>query len=147
MADALPIDDSTADRLRPVLKLEKFFPQSLTAKVMRLLFPHSGLFRYAPEEFILCQGDESKDLYVVYSGAVLITKTLGTAGVVLATLGPGDIFGEIALVRDGVRVANAVTSQESLIFRLAYIDVHGLVTRNPDLAAHLSELARRRSGG
>lgn len=144
MAEALPLDDKTADLLRPALKLEHFFPQGLNAKLVRLLFPNSGLFRYAADEFIVCQGEESKDLYVICAGAVLITKTLGTAGVRLATLGAGDLFGEIALVQDGVRVANAIAAETTRVFRLATLDVGALVTRNPGLAAHLKELARRR---
>ncbi len=146
MADPIPLDDAAADSLRPALKLERFFPGRLKAKDARLLFSHSGLYRYAPQEYVIHQGEDTKDLHVVLRGSVAITKTLGTAGAHLATLGPGDIFGEMALVRDGRRVANAIAASAALEFRLAYLDVQGLMAGNPELGEHLKSLAERRSG-
>ena len=145
MADSMPLDDASADLLRPALKLERFFPARLKAKDVRLLFSHSALYRYAAQEYVIHQGEDTKDLHIIQRGSVAITKTLGTAGAHLATLGPGDIFGEIALVREGRRVANAIAAAPSLIFRLAYLDVQGLMAGNPELGEHLKSLAERRS--
>lgn len=65
----------------------------------------------------------------------------------IATLAPGDIFGEIALLQDGVRIANAVASEESAVFRLAFVDVQALVAGNPALGEHLRGLAESHIGG
>jgi CRP-like cAMP-binding protein len=62
-------------------------------------------------------------------------------------MGPGSLFGEIALIRDGVRVANVVAAEPSTIFRIAVADVLNLVRQHPDLGRHLQELARQRAGG
>ncbi|MBI5244275.1 MAG: cyclic nucleotide-binding domain-containing protein [Elusimicrobia bacterium] len=147
MAEPQELDKQVAESLRLALKLEKFFPQKLGVDTVRILFPLSRLNLYAKDEYILCQGDESKDLYVVYSGSVAITQTQGTAGAQLATLGPGAIFGEIALIRDGVRVASAIAAEESRAFRIEYRDIQSLMDGNPELAEHLKDLARQRSGG
>src|SRR5438093_564786 len=49
MADPIPLDDASAELLRPALKLERFFPGRLKAKDVRNLFTHSGLYRYAAQ--------------------------------------------------------------------------------------------------
>ena len=147
MPDELPLDDEAASLLRPALRLERFFPGRMTARNARKLFPHSALCRYAPYEVVLAQGEESKDLHVICSGSVLITKTLGSAAVHLATLAKGDIFGEIALIRDGARVANAIAAEESRVFRLSLLDVQGLMAGNAELSEHLKRLAAERAEG
>ena len=145
MVEQVPLDDAAADFLRPTLKLDRFFPSRLTVKSLRMLFPHSGLYRYGSQQYIIRQGDASKDLHIIEAGQVEITKTLGTAGVHIATLGRGDIFGEMALITDDVRIANAVAQSDCLIFRLEFLDVQALVAGNPELAEHLQGLAAERS--
>jgi CRP-like cAMP-binding protein len=147
MPKKLDLDKKIGELLRPALKLDKFFKDKLSLDSVRMLFPQSGLYRYDKDEYILCQGDESKDLYIISSGSVTITKTMGTAGAELARLKPGDIFGEIALIRDGVRVASVIASGDCKVFRLDYRDIQSLMTGYPELADHLKELARQRAGG
>ncbi|MFH1723555.1 MAG: cyclic nucleotide-binding domain-containing protein [Elusimicrobiota bacterium] len=146
MPENLEFDDQIAGLLKRTLKLEKFFPAMKPADAA-MLFPMSGLYRYAKDEYVIRQGETSKDLFIVESGTVAITQTMGTAGAQLAALGPGEIFGEIALVRDGVRVASAVAAEECRIFRVAYPDIQSLRSGNPELAEHLARLAQRRSEG
>jgi len=147
MREQMELDREFCALLRTSLKLEKFFKDKLTTENVRMLFPASGLYSYDKDDFILRQGEESKDLYVVRSGKVAITRIEGTAGAQLATLGPGEIFGEMALLRDGVRVASVVAAQECEVFCLSFRDIESLMIGLPELAEHLKELARERSGG
>ena len=147
MPKLMDMDKKIGDLLKPALRLDKFFRDKLSLDSVKMLFPLSGRYRYDKDEYILTQGEESKDLYVVEAGSVAITKALGTAGVELAVLKPGSIFGEIALIRDGVRVASAVAAEECRVFRLDYRDIQSLMTGHPELADHLKELAKQRSGG
>lgn len=61
------------------------------------------------------QGDEAKSLYLVESGEIQILKELtpGQPGVEIARLPPGEVLGEMALVRDCRRSCTAVTAQPS----------------------------------
>ena len=147
MSEQMELDKDICGVLRTALKLEKFFKDKLTVENVRMLFPLSGLFRHEKDEYILRQGEESKDLYVIRSGKLAITRTEGTAGVQLATLGAGDIFGEMALLRDGIRVASVVAAEDCEVFRLSFRDIESLMIGLPELAEHLKELAKRRSGG
>ncbi|MFA5140997.1 MAG: cyclic nucleotide-binding domain-containing protein [Elusimicrobiota bacterium] len=147
MPEPIRLDDGSAEFLRPRLKLEKFFPERLTPEEVRKVFPNSGLYSYPKDDYILYQGEESKDVYIILWGSVSITQTAGTAGVQLAVLGPGSIFGEMALLRDGVRVASAIAAEDSGVFKLAYADVQALLAANRALGAHLKNLALERSAG
>ncbi len=147
MPEQQHLDDTVAEFLRPRLKLEKFYPESLKADTLKRLFPGSGLYLYPKDEYILYQGDETKDVYVVVWGSIAITQTTDTIGVELASLGPGSIFGEMALVRDGVRVASAIAAEDSGIFKLAFADVQAHLQANRLLGVHLKNLALQRTLG
>ncbi|MCX5794752.1 MAG: cyclic nucleotide-binding domain-containing protein [Elusimicrobia bacterium] len=149
MADApvrIVCDDNFAKFLAGALRLESFFPEFLASHVEKC-FPRSGLYAYPDGYHVVEQGDRGRDIYVIYNGWVEIIQSLGCAAADLARLGPGDILGEIALLRDGVRVATAVAGDEAQIFRLAFEDMQYLLQNNPPLCEHLNALAAKRLGG
>lgn len=57
---------------------------------------------YKDGEIILREGSTSREMYVIQSGKVLVAK----GDVVLATLGEGEIFGEISLLDGQPRSAS-----------------------------------------
>ncbi|KAI8804948.1 hypothetical protein BJ742DRAFT_775601 [Cladochytrium replicatum] len=63
---------------------------------------------------IFNEGDEGDSMYIIRSGAVEISK----GGVVLRVLGPGNYFGEVAVLAGGVRssTARALTDGEVCTF-------------------------------
>lgn len=61
------------------------------------------------------QGDAAGSAYVVESGAVRITMTRDGAQVVLASRGPGEVFGEMAIVTGRSRSATAVAEVDSVL--------------------------------
>lgn len=69
----------------------------------------------APGEVILSEGGDGDALYVVEFGKV---QVLG-GGTVLAELGPGDHFGEIALVTGGGRTADVASAAGATVLRLS----------------------------
>lgn len=68
----------------------------------------------AQGQTILREGDEGDALFVVESGTVQVQS----AGAVLAELGPGEHFGEIALLTGGTRTADVVSATGATILRL-----------------------------
>lgn len=75
---------------------------------------------YARGDTVFEQGSRGVSMYVVLTGKVRIERR-GIAGAeVLSDLGPGEFFGEMALVDTGTRLAAAVALADET--RLAEID-------------------------
>jgi len=68
--------------------------------------------KYAKGEFLFRHGDPSDRIYVVLEGKVRIGRTIeGLGEEALAILGPGSYFGELSIVDDGPRSADAVAHE------------------------------------
>jgi signal transduction histidine kinase len=55
---------------------------------------------------IIEEGSQSLEMYVVVSGELLVTKQTGGKEVELGRIGPGEVFGEIALLDEAPRTAS-----------------------------------------
>jgi CRP-like cAMP-binding protein len=80
---------------------------------------------------IVWQGARDGDLYLIESGQVAVRRRDSSGDEqIVATLGPGDFFGEIAFVTGEARTADVVASAPTTLLRLSR-----------DAYATLSELA------
>jgi len=101
--------------------------------------------RFAPGAVIVREGaTDSANLYIIEEGSVEITRGEGKSRVDLEVLGPGQYFGELALIDGEPRSASA-TARERLhvltLDRQAFVD---FIHRDPDAATLImAELARR----
>ncbi len=76
------------------------------------LFKFSQDFQTFPEgQIILHEGDPGNVMYVIQDGLVELTRE----GKVIEVLGPGDIFGEMALIDKGPRSTTATAKTECKI--------------------------------
>jgi CRP/FNR family cyclic AMP-dependent transcriptional regulator len=98
------------------------------------------LQRYEAGDKIFVTEDEAKAMYVVRSGRVNIMAS----GVVLETIVPGGLFGEMALIDGAPRSATAVAAEDT---EVAPIDRNAflfMVRQSPDFALEvMSVLAAR----
>lgn len=91
------------------------------------------------------EGDTSDACYIVRSGEVRVTREHSDGrAIALATLGPGEIVGELAMLDGEVRSASveALTAIELLAISAA--DMRGLLERNPGITAKLVVALTRR---
>jgi len=73
--------------------------RGVPAKEIETLIPVTQAEGHRPREFIFMEGDPSLWLYIVKSGRVKILKhSRGGKDVVLELLGPGEIFGGVAVL-------------------------------------------------
>jgi CRP/FNR family transcriptional regulator, cyclic AMP receptor protein len=84
------------------------------------------------------QGEEGDALYLVESGAVKIS-CLSPDGreVVLAVLGPGEVFGELSLFDRGVRTADATALEDTVALALSHEVFRPFLDEHPGVAVHL----------
>ncbi len=70
------------------------------------------------ETTIIEEGTLSEDMYVVVDGELRVTKQGTDREVVLASLGPGEVVGEIALLDEAPRTATVTTARASKLIRI-----------------------------
>ena len=97
-------------------------------------------------DIIVRQGEPADAFYVLLSGRARVVKAdpAGTE-IVLATLKPGDSFGEAALAEGGTRNATVRCSTGVEALRLDRADFLQVVEENPELKQHLELTARHRA--
>ena len=66
----------------------------------------------APGTVLFREGDTGAEMFVIQSGQVRISKRVANGDKVLATLGPGEFLGEMAILNAKPRVATATVSDD-----------------------------------
>ena len=96
-------------------------------------------------EAVVEQWQVSRDLYVVLSGAVEVTAD----GRTLATVGPGEFFGELAAIEWGAgfartRSATVTATEPTRLLVLDWVLVNSLMKAAPRFGDHLERASRER---
>jgi cAMP-dependent protein kinase regulator len=96
---------------------------------------------------VIHEGDQGAGLYVVLSGALEVSALHGSPSspVLLATLGPGDVFGEISLVTGLPTSATVQARVASALMFLPRIYVDRLAEAVPEVKHYFAALTERRS--
>jgi CRP/FNR family cyclic AMP-dependent transcriptional regulator len=91
------------------------------------------------------EGDSSDACYIVSEGSFRVTREHSDGrAITLATLGPGEIFGELAMLDGDRRSASAESITDGTLLALPANDVRNLLSRNPEIALKLvAGLVRR----
>lgn len=103
--------------------------------------------RYARGEVIVRQGDDAGALHIIESGRVAV-RLLGPSGdnVILAVMGPGEVFGEMAvLVQRAERTATVQAIDEVVARSLRKDDFDQLRQRYPKTNDFLLQVLARRA--
>ncbi|MEO8252221.1 MAG: ATP-binding protein [Chloroflexota bacterium] len=87
-----------------------------------------------PGEFLIHEGDQAEDLYVVVAGEFDVTKRSGTSEIPLARVGPGAIQGELAALERGHRLASVRAATPAEVLRIPYAAVIELLSGGPEAA-------------
>jgi CRP-like cAMP-binding protein len=96
-------------------------------------------------EVLFQKGDKGDALYGVRRGRIRIeTGTAGGGRLTLNVLGPGDLFGEIALFDGQPRTADAIAAETSELFMVRRSDFLGYLEREPRVTVRLLEMLCQR---
>ena len=94
---------------------------------------------------VVREGEPGRGLFVVLSGSVDVWKRDGDEKILLATLGPGEVFGEISLLAASPTTATVTAAQRSTVLFLAREYVERLMSSVPALRAYLETLGDERT--
>jgi CRP/FNR family cyclic AMP-dependent transcriptional regulator len=76
--------------------------------------------KVARDTYLFREGDAPDAMYILKTGELAITKTKGTSEIILATLSPGGMVGEMAIFDMKPRSANVKALKESEVIVLPY---------------------------
>jgi CRP/FNR family transcriptional regulator, cyclic AMP receptor protein len=125
--------DPEQARRTPFLARSPLFaglPRRLLARLATRFFEKV----YHADEVVFEEGDPGRALFVVVEGSVEITRATTQGPYVLNTLGPGDAFGELALIDDFPRSASARVATAGRLLILYKSDFDALMEGNARIA-------------
>ena len=127
-------DASTWD-LAAIALLDDLEPEELTK-----IAPWFEVQDVSPGVNLTGEGASGYSFYILSDGTASVTID----GVEVNTLGPGDFFGELAILGDGVRTATVTTTSPSRLLVLFGTEFRQLQQEQPDLASRIEAGVRAR---
>lgn len=112
----------------------------LTAEELGLIARSVKERVYEPGTVIVRQGDPGMGFYLIADGRVEVTHD----GHRIRELGPGEFFGEMALMEERARTATVTARERTRCLQLVRWDFRALLKEHPDLAVRLLEVVVRR---
>jgi len=103
------------------------------------------LARFGAGEVVFREGEASSGCYVIRSGhAAVVREHAAGRALTLARFGPGDMFGELAMVDDGVRSATVTALDELQTIAIRGEAMRRLLRQQPEIAVKMiAALAQR----
>ena len=101
--------------------------------------------RYGGDQVIFNEGDPGASLYVIMQGRVKIARSSPDGKErTIALLGPGDLFGELALLDGDARSADAVALEDSQVLVVPREEFRAFLMEHPQVAMGLLVVLSRR---
>lgn len=92
------------------------------------------------------EGDPGKEMYVLQSGKVAISKKVRDTEKILAVLGPGEFFGEMAIISNKPRNATATVADSARLLVIDPKTFESMIRGNSEIAVRMiKKLADRLS--
>jgi CRP/FNR family transcriptional regulator, cyclic AMP receptor protein len=114
----------------------------LTTDAAEVLARHFGVEQYEAGRKVMIEGSPGYAFYILDAGQLAVTHGTET----LRTLGPGDFFGEIAILGAGRRTATVTATEPVTTWKMFGTAFRELERARPDVAAALQQAMRLRLG-
>ncbi len=143
-------DDREHDTGEPVslsteAKVDLLREQGLSAQELRLLATYSHEESFSAGGLIFAEGERGDTLYIVVEGKVRISRLVpGMGEEALAILGRGEVFGEMSLIDDHPRSADAKAHTSGCtVFSVSRAVLEEVLSMDPDAAVQFLTLLCR----
>lgn len=93
---------------------------------------------YPKDTMIFSEAQSGSDMFIIQRGEVSITKVVNGNEVTLAVLKKGDMFGEMALIENKPRSANAIAHSDCNLMVINRSNFNQMVATQPQLIAKLT---------
>ena len=125
------------------------FLRSLPAEQVQGLLPYIEIEEFPKDSVIFDQNNYGDSMYIVEKGQVRIDWTDETGGKRnVCTMGPGETFGEMALIWNAQRTASVIAETNVSTWKIRKEDFDLLIRSSSEMKAAVIELAehRRKTG-
>jgi cAMP-dependent protein kinase regulator len=118
------------------------FPQS----ALESLLTSTCVRTFAPAEAIVREGEPGTSLFLIENGTVEV-QTLDPKGrrVVLAELGPGEFFGEVAVLTGRPRTATILAKESVTVIEISRENLERIVASHPEVREVLERFYQQRA--
>jgi CRP/FNR family cyclic AMP-dependent transcriptional regulator len=111
--------------------------RGLDARVLEEVLALSVTKHLTDGDVLFLRGEPGTGLYGVLGGSVKITVSSPTGKeLMLGVMGPGEVFGEIALLDGGPRTANAVALGSTMLLVVPHLQFRAFLARRPELCLY-----------
>ena len=136
-----------ADELMSMMKNAEIF-SFLSTIELRDLVAHVSVKTYAAGEVPVRQGEPGSSFYIIKSGRVdVVVEKSSRERAVVATLGPGNFFGEMSLLTGAVRTASIRVKDDAEFIVIDKESFGTTLVNNPSIAESLSQVLSERQAG
>ena len=129
---------------RDVLAKTPFFAGVLSAGELDRLAAKLSLKTFPRGAVIVRQGDLGASMFVLVDGKVTVTVHLRAGEQRVATLGPGNIVGEMSLLTGARRSATVTATRPVSALEIAKPALEELLTGSPELIERFAETVEQR---
>lgn len=112
-------------------------------EVISLFFNEGQVLTVPPGRQVVEQGRTDKDFYLLIRGKVDVIAS----GRILAELGQGDFFGEMALIMNTPRTASVMTKEPCRLLKLSANQFWSVLSRHASIALYLETVSENRLAG
>jgi len=106
--------------------------------------PNKMIQTYPKEHLLFAEGETGNTMYIIQDGSVKITKIVDNKEIILAVLGKGDIFGEMALLEDKPRAATAEIYEDCTLLAVNRDNFSNLIKDQSDMVVRMATLMSER---
>jgi phosphoserine phosphatase RsbU/P len=141
-----PSEKESGERIDPVELARMPIFRELPEEELHRLAHRLNVREVAAQTVLIREGEAGDQFFVVLSGEVEVTKSMGSDGErLLAVRGPGEFVGELSLLNpDRQRTASVRTRSPVQLLEFTHADIESLLYRQPQLALSLAhELSQR----
>jgi signal transduction histidine kinase len=119
--------------VEPITLLKQVFPGMADEALVQMAWM-TRVQTYPPETMLCREGAEEDVFYIVGEGQVIITQQLGSEERFLRYAGPGEYFGEMAVIANTPRNANVRTTVETTVVEIDKASFVEMIRQNPIIA-------------
>ena len=118
----------------------------LSRRQLRRVATAAEEVRYNERAVIFLQDDAAVHLYVIVEGTVRVFRGYTPSARAIKRFGPGEFFGDLAVLNGGRRTASAVAETPVTCIRVSRSNLDSMLKKHPDIAVRVVHTLAARMG-